>query len=416
MIGSDHETVADIRIHDGRIAEMGVDLPGDSETPEFDCRGHWVGPGLVDIHTHLREPGHEHKEDIASGSAAAAAGGYTAVVAMPNTLPPIDSAVVARLVAERGRAAGLVDVHPAGALTVGRAGAAVADYGDMWEAGVRIFTDDGDTVENEALLREAMVRLRTLGGVVAQHAIDPRHAVDRHMHEGDISAGLGLEGIPSSAESSIVARDLDLVRATGVAYHAQHVSTSLTVELIAAAKAEGLDVTAEVTPHHLAFDESYLDSADPNFKMMPPLRTTSDRDALRAGVIDGTIDAVATDHAPHAPQEKAGGFLVAPFGVVGLADAASVTNTVLSLDPRQFFERMSVAPARIAGIGEHGRWPEPGGAANLIVFDPTQERRSTTTHSRSQNSPFLGRVWRGHVRCTVMRGRVSYRSTESALL
>ncbi len=194
------------------------------------------------------------------------------------------------------------------------------------------------------------------------------------------------------------------------------VSTSGAVELIAAAKAEGLPVTAEVTPHHLAFDETYLESSNPNFKMMPPLRTTSDRDALRAGVVAGVIDAVATDHAPHAPHEKSGGFLDAPFGVVGLADAAAVVNTTLSLDPRSFFDRLSVAPARIAGIEDHGRWPQPCAPANLTVFYPAGESRSTSTHSRSQNSPYLGRVWRGTVRYTVLRGTISYRGHESALL
>ena len=298
VLGPDSEIVADVRVIDHEVTEVAVDLLAGPGAEEIDCTGCWIGPGLVDLHTHLREPGAEHKEDIHSGSSAAAAGGFTAVVAMPNTEPAIDAGHMARFVSERGRAAGFVDVLPAGALSLGRKGEVLARLDEMWDAGVRVFTDDGDTVVDAGLLRRAMEYVAQLGGVVAQHAIDPGLARGGHMHEGALSSRLGMEAIPSLAESVIVARDIALVRMTGVAYHVQHVSAAETVLLIAGAKGEGLPVTAEVTPHHLAFDQTFLESTDPLFKMMPPLRTVGDRDALRDAARTGVIDAIATDHAP----------------------------------------------------------------------------------------------------------------------
>lgn len=410
VAGPDGEAVADVRVADGVVVEVGTDLPTHSEAEEIDCNGCWVGPGLVDVHAHLREPGDEHKEDVASGSAAAAAGGFTAVVAMPNTRPAIDAGHLARFVAERGRMAGLVDVLPAGALTLGREGKVLAHLDELWDAGVRMFTDDGDTVVDAGLLRRAMEYVAQLGGVVTQHAIDPGLSRGGHMHESMLSSRLGMQAIPSLAETTIVARDIALVRLTGVAYHLQHVSAAATVELVAAAKAEGLPVTAEVTPHHLAFDVSYLETPDPAFKMMPPLRDVEDRDALRDALRSGVIDAVATDHAPHAAHETDVGFEEAPFGVIGLADAAAVVNTAAGLSPRAFFERMSVTPARIATAAGHGNWVAPGIPANLVVFDPQRETKSTSTRSRSSNSPYLGRTWQGEVRCSVFRGKVTNRA------
>ena len=408
MVGPDTESVADVRVVDGEVAEMGADLTPGSGAEEIDCKGCWVGPGLVDLHVHLREPGGEYKEDIASGSAAAAAGGFTAVVAMPNTVPAVDAGHMARFVAERGRKSGLVDVMPAGALTLGRKGEVLAHLDEMWDAGVRMFTDDGDTVVDAGLLRRAMEYVAQLGGVVTQHAVDPGLARGGHMHEGALSSRLGIQGIPSLAETVIVARDLALVRATGVTYHLQHVSAAETVALIAGVKADGLPVTAEVTPHHLAFDDSFLEFTDPAFKMMPPLRTVDDRDALRRAARSGVIDAVATDHAPHAAHETDVGFEEAPFGVIGLKDAAAVTNSVLDLAPRSFFERLSVSPARIARASDHGRWVETGAPANLVVFDSDEEYESVATRSRASNSPYLGRTWKGAVRYSVLRGRVTY--------
>ena len=414
VFGSQDAVVADVRIGDERVLEIGTDLEPSPEGREIDCSGCWVGPGFVDLHSHLREPGEEQKEDIASGSAAASAGGYTAVVAMPNTMPPVDSALLARFVSERGREVGLVDVRPSGTLTAGRAGAAASRLDEMWAEGVKLFTDDGDTVADEVLLENLMRYIAGLGGVVSQHAIDPDMARGGHMHESAVSARWGIQGIPGAAETAIVARDLELVRRTRVRYHVQHVSSAGSVTLIAAAKAEGLPVTAEVTPHHLAFDHSSLDPPDTNFKMMPPLGSREDREALRAAVRSGVIDAVATDHAPHTDEQKALPFEDAPFGVIGLADAAAVVNTVAGLDPGSFFTRMAVAPARIAGAEGHGVWVRRGAPANIVVFDPTTQTTPTETHSRSANSPYLGRSWKGEVRHTVLRGLVTFEHTGAA--
>ena len=408
VIRTGAEQIADVRVSEGIVTEVGSSLSVAAGSTVIDCHGCWVGPGFFDLHTHLREPGGEHKEDIASGSAAAASGGFTAVVAMPNTVPAIDNASVARFVADQGRRAGLVDVFPSGTLTVGRAGMAPAPFDELFDEGVRLFTDDGDTVEDAKLLRSAMAHIARLGGVVTEHAIDPELAAGGFMHEGAVSAQNGVKGIPSAAETAIVERDLALVAATGVRYHLQHVSAAETVALIEDAKDAGLPVTAEVTPHHLAFDDSFLSSGDPNFKMMPPLRSRRDRQALRDAVKSGVIDAVATDHAPHTEQESAVPFAEAPFGVLGLADAAAVVNTSVGLDPSTFFQRMSVASARIAATRQHGRWVEPGNDANLVVFDPEAVAVSTTARSRSVNSPYLGRSWKGSVVLTMLRGFITY--------
>jgi dihydroorotase len=410
VFGPEGDFSADVRVRGAKVVAVAPGLEREAGDTELDCRGCWVGPGFVDLHVHLREPGQEHKEDIASGSKAAAAGGFTAVVAMPNTVPAIDSGDLARYVERRGREVGLVDVFPAGTLSSGREGSRPADLDAMYRAGVRVFSDDGDTVADAEVLRSAMEYLAGVGAVVSQHAIDPALAPNGQAHTGPHADRMGLAGIPSEAEVAIVTRDLDLVRATGVRYHVQHVSAEGTLELLAAARREGLPVTAEVTPHHLAFDESVLASADPSFKMMPPLRSPADRAALRSGLRSGLIDAVATDHAPHADHEKSVGFAGAPFGVIGLASAAPVVNTVVGLEPRSFFERLSVTPARIAGIDSHGHWITPGAEANVVVFDPAAENSLPETHSKSSNSPFSGRQWRGRVVHTVLRGRVTHRA------
>ena len=413
VLGPDGPLVADVLVSRGMIVAVGGDLdaPGAAILDGSDC---WVGPGFVDLHVHFREPGQTHKEDIATGSAAAVAGGYTAVVTMPNTDPAIDRVEVARYVEGRGREVGLLDVRAAGCLTIGRAGRELAPLAALWGAGVRVFSDDGDTVEDAALMRRAMQALAPLGAVVSQHAIDPRLAEGGHMHDGAVAARLGIGGIPAEAEVRIVARDIDLVRETGARYHLQHASTAEAVELVGAAKAEGLPVTAEATPHHLAFTEDDLESLDPSFKMMPPLRTAGDAAALRAGLRDGVIDVVATDHAPHTPEEKLRPFTETPNGVIGSEWAAAVVNTVVSLDMAAFFDRMSVAPARIGQIPGHGQLVALGNPANLVIFDPDAESRPTTTRSRSHNAPYLGRTWRGMVRYTVFDGGISYSATGSA--
>lgn len=397
---------ADVRITDGTIVDVGSDL--EAETA-IECDGAWVGPGFVDLHSHLREPGEEWKEDISSGTAAAAAGGYTAVVAMPNTDPAIDAGHLARFIADRGASTGLVHVMPAGAVSMGREGEQLAHLDELWEAGVRVFTDDGDAVADAGLMRQAMDYLATRGGVIAQHAVDPGLAAAGQIHEGVVSSLLGMSAIPAEAEEIIIARDLRLAELTGARYHVQHLSTAGGVEMIAAAKTRGLDVTAEVTPHHLAFDDTMVATTDPTYKVMPPLRSIEHRDALRAGLRDGTIDAVATDHAPHAAHDKDVPFEDAASGITCLEWAAAVVNTVAPLDPLSFYARMAVTPAVIAGMPEHGRWVAVGNPAHLAVFDPTHEWVPERTVSRSSNTPYLGMTLRGRVVATVYRGAITAR-------
>ncbi len=400
--------VLDVVVDGDVVAAVGQNL----EAPQaevVDAAGCWVGPGFVDLHVHLREPGHEWKEDIASGTAAAAAGGYTLVVAMPNTDPPIDSGHLARFVAERARLVGRCDVQPAGCITLGRAGEFLAHLDELWDAGVRIFTDDGDGVADAGLLRHAMEYLAERGGVVAQHPEDPGLARGGHMHEGSVSARLGMAGLPALAEELMVARDLALVRETGVRYHVQHVSTKGTVELVAQAKADGLAVTAEVTPHHLTFDHTRVETMDPDYKMYPPLRTAEDVAALREAVRDGTIDAIATDHAPHAAHEREVPFEEAPRGVIGLETAFAAALAALGADRDLLFQRMSVAPARISGADRHGRPVEPGIPANLVVVDPAARWTPQTFVSRAENSPWRGVELTGRAVATIQEGRLTHR-------
>lgn len=398
----------DVLVSD-RILAMGEGLTADHVV---DADGCWVGPGLVDIHVHFREPGQEWKEDIASGSAAAAAGGFTAVLAMPNTDPAIDSGHLARFVADRGRDAGLVDVVPVGSLTLGRKGEKLSHLDDLWVAGVRVFSDDGDSVADAGLLRSAMEYLAHRGGVVAQHAEDPGLSRGGHMHEGAVSSRLGMRGLPSVAEEVVVARDLALVRLTGCRYHVQHVSTAGTVELVRAAKAEGLPVTAEVAPHHLAFSDELVLSMDPDFKMYPPLRGGSDIEMLRRALVEGVIDAVATDHAPHAAAECEVPFEEAPRGVIGLETSVAAVLMTTGLGPEALFDRMSIAPARIAGLAGHGLPLEVGGPANLCVIDPNLEWTAGPFRSKSQNSPWKGAAMKGAAVATIRAGRLTHQRSE----
>lgn len=395
---------ADVRIRLGLIAEIGPGLEGGEM---IDCNGAWVGPGLVDLHAHFREPGQEWKEDIESGSRAAAAGGYTAVFAMPNTVPTTDAGHVARFVANRGAEVGLVEVLPVGAITKERAGKELAHLDELWAAGVRVFSDDGDVVADAGLLRQAMDYLAARGGVISQHAVDVGLSSGGYMHEGSVSSLLGMYGIPSAADDVIIARDIRLVEMTGARYHVQHLSTASGIALIAAAKAKGLPVTAEVSPHHLAFDHSAAQTTDPAYKMMPPLRSEEDRDALRRGLEDGTIDVVGTDHAPHAAHEKEVPWEQAPNGVLGLEWAAAVVNTFTDLDQATFYDRLSVAPARIGQLDGQGMALAEAGPANLSIFDPTVEWTPLTTVSKSENSPYFGLPLRGKVVATIYRGSVT---------
>ncbi len=403
--------IADVLIEDDRV--IGVQ-PGmvTNTTEVVDAAGCLVGPGFVDIHVHLREPGQAWKEDIETGSLAAASGGFTAVVAMPNTDPPIDEAKIAREVAHRGAEIGLVEVTAAGALTKDRAGAIPSDIEGLYDAGVRIFTDDGDSVEDVDVLRSAMTRIAVLpGAVVAQHAEDSSMTSGGHLHEGQVSSIHGIKGSPSAAEVEVVRRDLGLVRETGVSYHCQHVSAEETVKLIRQAKEAHLPVTAEVTPHHLSFDESSLSTLDANYKMYPPLRSSTDRQALRNALRAGTIDVVATDHAPHSVEEKTTGFVSAPRGVIGLETAAAVVSETLD-DPERLFEVLSAKPALIAGLAGQGRPIAPGEPANIVVFDPRHEWSPIGFVSRSSNSPYRGQSLMGRTVVTIHDGNVVYRLAE----
>ena len=313
------ERAADVRVVDGVIAEIGPDLAASAGTLVLDAEGCVVAPGLVDIQVHFREPGGEEAETIETGARAAALGGCTAVICMPNTEPPLDDAAIVQSVLERGRQSAC-DVHVAGCITKGRGGEQLAPMGELYDLGVRVFTDDGDCVTDARVMRGAFEYLGALpGSVLAQHAEDPALVRGGHMHEGAWSARLGIPGRPAEAESSIVARDLALAKLTGGRYHVLHVSSAQTVELVRAAKAAGVRVTAECTPQHLVLTDEACAGFDPVFKMNPPLREQRDVDALRAGILDGTIDAIATDHAPHAPETKAAPFEEAPPGMLGVA-------------------------------------------------------------------------------------------------
>ncbi len=413
VVGADGvlDGLNDVVIVDGIVAQIGSNLAVQGDA--IDCAGAWVGPGFVDVHTHLREPGEEWKEDIETGSRAAAAGGYTAVVAMPNTDPATDAGHLARYVADRGAQVGLVDVIPSGCITAGRAGEKLAHLDELSAAGVTLFTDDGDSVADAGLLRRAMEYLAERDGVVAQHCIDAGLAAGGEMHEGEISSRLGMSGVPREAEETVIARDLSLVRLTGVRYHVQHVSTAGAVDLIRDAKAEGLRVTAEATPHHLYFDHTSVRDMNPTYKMMPPLREPADLEALRDGLRTGVIDIVATDHAPHADHEKDHPWEDSPFGVTGLEWAAAVVNMVVGLEPEGFFKVLSCNPAALAGLADQGRLEE-GSTANLVVFDPEGIADTNGTVSRSSNSPYLGLEMRGAVRMTIYRGRVTSRDRSVA--
>lgn len=405
VLTADGIVTTDVTVEGDRIASIG-DTSGNADTV-VDATGCWVGPGLIDLHAHLREPGQEWKEDIGSGSAAAAAGGFTAVVAMPNTLPAIDMGHRAAFVAERGSRHGKCAVIPAGALSRDRAGKELAYLDELIEAGVRIFTDDGDTLMDAGLLRRAMEYLAGRDCVIAQHAEDPGLAAGGHMHEGTVSARLGMLGLPSLAEEIVVARDLALVEETGASYHVQHVSTVGTVSLIRRAKEKGLPVTAEVAPHHLCFDHQDVESMDPDFKMYPPLRTPDDVAELRSALLDGTIDAVATDHAPHADHEQEVTFEEAPRGVIGLETAVAATITATGIDQETLFQRMSTGPAEIARLVGQGSPLDEGGPANIVVIDPTSTWTPARFVSRARNSPFIDRPLTGRVRTTIFEGRIT---------
>jgi dihydroorotase len=400
---------ADVAVADGTVLDVGTDLQAATGTRVLDAGGLVVAPGLVDLHVHMREPGNEEAESVATAARAAALGGFTAVLAMPNTDPPIDSAAVVSQVLSLGRDA-LVEVAVAGAITIGRRGERLAPMAEMAGLGVRVFTDDGTGVADSRLMRRALEYASALGVTLAQHCEDAGLAAGGHMHEGEWSARLGIPGIPSVAEELMVARDLALARLTGGRLHLLHLSTSGSVALVRAAKAAGgLSVTAEAAPHHLSLTDAEVAGYDPVFKVNPPLRSPTDVAAVRAGLADGTIDAIATDHAPHSQQAKEAPFEEAPPGMIGLETALAVAITYLvpSLGLAGILARLSWQPAAIAGLeARHGGPIAPGRPANLCVIDPSARWMGdpAASASRSRNTPFAGRTVGGRVVHTVYRG------------
>lgn len=409
------DDAVDILIDGGEIVEIGASIDPDAAADVLDGAGAVLLPGFVDMHTHLREPGREDTETIETGSAAAALGGYTAVFAMANTDPVADSAVITDFVWRRGQEVGLVDVHPVGAVTVGLGGTQLAEMGAMAAGvgGVRMFSDDGKCVFDPLIMRRALEYAKGLGVLIAQHAEEPRLTEGAIAHEGAVAARLGLTGWPRAAEESIVARDALLARDAGARVHICHASTEGTVELLKWARGQGISITAEVTPHHLLLDDSRLEAYDPVNKVNPPLREGRDKAALRQALADGIIDCVATDHAPHAAQEKCCEFANARPGMLGLQTAFSiVVQTMVEpglLDWRGVAKVMSERPAEITGLSDHGRPIAVGEPANLALVDPETEWtvESGALASLSENSPFDGLTLPGVVVATVLRGEVT---------
>jgi dihydroorotase len=408
----------DIEIESGVISSIGKSNATDAEV--IDCKGFVALPGFVDLHTHLREPGRENSETIATGSKAAARGGYVAVSAMANTLPVADTAAIVEQVQNIGSSIGLVDIFPVGAVTKGLAGKELSDIGSMAssKAHVRVFSDDGNCVWDPLVMRRALEYVKQFDGVIAQHAQEPRLTEKSQMNEGSISATLGLKGWPAVAEESIIARDILLANMIDARLHICHVTTRGGVEIIRWAKAQGMKVTAEVTPHHLLLTDESAVTFDPIYKVNPPLRTQDDVDALRVALVDGTIDIVATDHAPHPVEDKECEWESAAFGMVGLETAFSIVYSTLVASGAMTWARladvMSVNPAAIGRYAEHGQPIEVGKTAHITLVNPeghiTVNREDLA--SKSRNTPFHGMNFQGTVVATIFNGRVTHKVGE----
>jgi len=407
VVDATGKRVADVLIRGGVIEAVGLDL--EDSVPALrtlDAGGCIVSPGLVDLHSHLREPGREEAETVETGARAAARGGYTAVVAMPNTDPAIDSAAVVRQVLDLGAGAAC-EVAVAGAITVGRAGRQLAPLAEMAALGVRLFTDDGAGVQDARLMRRALEYASALGVTLAQHCEDASLAAGGHMHEGEWSSRLGIPGIPGEAEELMVMRDLALSRMTCAPVHFLHLSTAASLDMVRQAKRSGARVTAEVAPHHFTLTDAAVASYDTVYKVNPPLRPAADVAAVKAALADGTVDAIATDHAPHAQEDKEAPFDQAPPGMLGLETALALALTELDLPIERVLALLSWQPAAIAGLsGRHGGPVAVGAPANLCVIDPdaTWMVEVSRLASRSRNCPYAGRVLTGRVRHTILRG------------
>jgi dihydroorotase len=407
----------DIRIRDGKVAEIGPALGRGEAEAILDASGLVVAPGLVDVHVHLREPGQEYKESIETGARAAAAGGFTSVCAMPNTRPVNDSSAITRLIVEKAERVGLVNVFPIGAITKGSSGEELAAISGMVRAGAVAISDDGMPVMNAQLMRRAMEYAADLGVPVVDHCEDRNLAAGGVVNEGCCSARLGLKGINRTAEEVQVVRDCLLAEITGAHVHIAHLSTVRSLEFVRDAKARGLRITCEVTPHHFTLTEAAVGEFDTNAKMNPPLRGDRDRDALLAGLADGTVDCIATDHAPHHADEKAEAFDLAPFGIVGLETslALGITGLVDSgkLSLSRLVDLMSTTPARLFGLGRGTL--AAGAPGDVVCFDP--EAIVTVDpagfRSKGRNTPFGGMRLRGNVIATVLGGRITFRADET---
>ncbi len=407
VVGANGVDSADVLVENDVIIKVGKNLTGDIT---LDASGCHIFPGFVDLHAHLREPGREDTETIETASRAGAKGGYTALIAMPNTNPAHDSVTVIEFVREQGRKAGLLDVFPSGCITMGRQGEALAPLAELSAAGVRIFTDDGSGVQDPVLMGRAMQYAKSLGVTMAQHCEVSALTQGAVMNECGCSSDMGVPGWPAIAEEMMVQRDIEMSRVTGASVHFLHLSTARSVDLVRDAKAEGLNVTAEVTPHHLSLTQELLTTFDPVYKVNPPLRSMKDIHALKVGLLDGTIDAVATDHAPHARRDKELTLDQAPPGMIGLETALGVVLSAVDLDPVQIASVMSRNPARIAQITEqHGHNIGVGDIAHLCVvdLDALWQVDPSKMASKSRNTPFIGRQLRGMVRSTMYRGQIT---------
>ena len=403
------DRLADVLIRFGRVEAIGHDLSAEG-VPRFEARGMIVAPGFIDMHVHLREPGAEHAETIESGAKAAAAGGFTSICPMPNTNPVNDSALVTSYIVQRARDVAKVNVFPIGAITRGSLGEELAGIGSMYAAGIVAISDDGRPVMNSRVMRRAMEAARELNIPVIDHCEDLNLSAGGDMHEGSESVRLGLGGIPSAAEDVMVARDLLLAEQTGARYHVAHLSTSRAAAMVAFAKIRGLKVTCEVTPHHFAITDKELGTYDSNYKMKPPLRSADDREALIEALANGTVDAIATDHAPHPGSEKMQEFERCPFGITGLETAIALTLAELVHTERITVARMvelfTTGPAGVLSL-DRGTL-KPGAAGDVTIFDTTTEWRFDVqqSYSRSRNSPFHGRRFTGGAMATIVAGEI----------